>query len=56
MSMLYVLPTEGEWKIIKKSKYGIWIKRGATKIFLRYSDTLTEQGLFGETTNAQHND
>lgn len=55
-NMLHVLPTDGEWEIIKKSKYGIWIKQGKTKIFLRYSNTLTEQGLFGEKSNDPTND
>lgn len=37
-NMLKVLP-EGEYKIIKKTKYGIWVQIGMSKVFINYSET-----------------
>lgn len=37
-NMLYVLPG-GEYKIIKKTKYGMWVQIGTSKVFIRYSET-----------------
>lgn len=37
-NMLEVLP-DGEYKIIKKTKYGIWVLIGTAKVFMNYSDT-----------------
>lgn len=36
---LEVLPTEETGKIIKKTKYGIWVQFGKVKIFMPFSDT-----------------
>ena len=40
-NMFDVLPT-GEGKIIKETKYGIWVQFGTAKIFINYSDTFTK--------------
>ena len=39
-NMLEVLPT-GEGKIVKKTKYGVWVQFGTVKIFINYSETFT---------------
>jgi hypothetical protein len=48
-NMLNVLPT-GEGKIVKKTKYGIYVKfpSEAGVIFIPYSETFTDPDLWGE--------
>ena len=41
-NMLNVLPA-GEYEIIKRTKYGIWIQVGDSKVFINYSDTFHKE-------------
>jgi DNA-directed RNA polymerase subunit E'/Rpb7 len=40
--MIKVLPA-GEYEIIKRTKYGIWVQIGTSKVFIPYSDTFYEE-------------
>jgi len=36
-SMLKLLPTSGEYEIAKRTKYGVYVKIGTSKVFLPWS-------------------
>ena len=36
-SMLKLLPTSGEYEIAKRTKYGVYVKIGDSKVFLPWS-------------------
>jgi hypothetical protein len=50
--MLHVLP-DGEYDVIKKTKYGIWVRVGTSKVFINYSDTFTDPDTWGEAQDDQ---
>jgi DNA-directed RNA polymerase subunit E'/Rpb7 len=50
LNTLHVLPA-GEYKIIKKTKYGIWVQIGTSKVFINYSETFTDPDKLIDTDN-----
>lgn len=35
--MLKLLPTSGEYEIVKRTKYGVYVKIGTSKVFIPWS-------------------